>query len=72
MMRFSGGEMVFHRMKIRTEASNVSEINEEEIRGFVRTSLWSAAKKGVVSGGIYGPPPDRDSEAGRCEAIFEF
>ncbi len=32
-MRFSGGEMVFNRMKIRTEAANVAEINEEEIRG---------------------------------------
>ncbi len=34
-MRFSGGEMVFHRMKIRTEATNVAEMNEEEIRGVV-------------------------------------
>ncbi len=71
-MRFSGGEMVFHRIKIRTEAVNVAEINEEEIRGVVSTPLWSVAEKGVLSGGIYGSPPDGDSETGRCEAIFNF
>ncbi len=54
-MRFSKGEMVFHRMKNRTEATNVAKINEEEIR-VVSTSLWSVAEKGVLSGGIYGPP----------------
>ncbi len=47
--------MVFHRIKIRTEAANVAEINEEEIR-VVSTFLWSVAEKGVLSGGIYGPP----------------
>ncbi len=64
--------MVFHRMKIRTEAANVTEINEKKIRGVVSTSLWSAAEKGILSGGIYGPPADGDSEAGRCIAIYNF
>ncbi len=52
-MRLSGREMVFHRMKIRTEAANVAEIYEKKIRGVVRTSLWWEARRGVFSGGIY-------------------
>ncbi len=44
-MRFSGGEIVFNRMNIRTEAANIAEINEKKIRGVVRISLWSVAKK---------------------------
>ncbi len=64
--------MVFHWMKIRTEAANVAEINEKEIRGVVGTSYWSVAEKGVLSGGIYDYPPDGDSEAGRCEAILNL
>ncbi|MPC76765.1 hypothetical protein E2C01_071196 [Portunus trituberculatus] len=31
-MRFSRGEVVFHRLKIRTKATNVAEIDRLEVR----------------------------------------
>ena len=30
-MRFSGGEMVFHRIEIRTKTANVAEVNKEKV-----------------------------------------
>ncbi len=58
-MRFSGGEMVLHRMKIRTETANVAENYQKKVREFVRTPLRSAAKKEILPGGIFAPPPPR-------------
>ncbi len=63
--------MVFHRMKIRTEAAKVAEINEEKIRGVVRTSLIGSQKWSPLWGNLWSPP-DEDSEARRCDAIFSF
>ena len=36
-MRCSGGGMVFHRLEIRSKATNVAEINRKNIRGSVKT-----------------------------------
>ena len=36
-MRFSGGEMVFHRLDIKSKATNVAEIESKNIRGSVKT-----------------------------------
>ena len=36
-MRFSGGEMVFHRLETRSKATNIAEINIKSIRGSVKT-----------------------------------
>ena len=61
-MRFSGGEMVFHRLEIRSKATNVAEINRKSIRGSVKgqSDMWTF----VV---LF---PDGDSKAGRGEAII--
>ena len=32
-MRFSAGEMVFHRLEIRSKATNVAEIRRKSTRG---------------------------------------
>ena len=37
-MRFIGGEMVFHRLEIRSKATNVAEIESNSVRGSVKTS----------------------------------
>ncbi len=44
--------MVFHRMKIRTQTANVAEINKKVVRQVIRTPLESAARRGVLPGGI--------------------
>merc|ERR1712035_299185 len=36
-MRFSGGEVVFHRLKIRTKTTNVAEVNGETVGGGIKT-----------------------------------
>ena len=37
-MRFSGGEMVFHILEIRSEAANVGEIKTKSTRRSVKTT----------------------------------
>ncbi|MPC18792.1 hypothetical protein E2C01_011686 [Portunus trituberculatus] len=45
-MRFSKGEVVFHRLKIRSKTVNVAEVNEEKVEGGVKT-FWVITDKGV-------------------------
>ena len=71
-VRFRGGEMMFHRMKIRAKTANVAEIEKKEVRGVIKTPLGSAARRGVLPGGICGPPPVGDSEAWCMCAILKF
>ena len=45
-MRFSGGEMGFHRLEIRSKATNVAEIESKFIKGSVKTP--EVVSRGVV------------------------
>ena len=36
-MRFSGGEMVFYRLEIRSKVTNVADIESKSIRGSGKT-----------------------------------
>ena len=53
-MRFSGGEAVFYRLKIRSKTANVSEIDGEKCEGGVKT-LRVDTRRAVRPGDIYGP-----------------
>ena len=70
-MRLSGREMVFHKLEIRSKATNAAEIKSKSIRGSVKTPEF-------VSGGAVQPrdlvvlSPDGDSEAGCGKAILNF
>ena len=35
--RFSGGEVVFYRLKIRSKTANIAEVNGEKCEGVVNT-----------------------------------
>ena len=55
-MRFSGGEMVYHILEIRSKTMNVVEINRKSIRGSVKTP--KIVSRGVIQpGNICGPLP---------------
>ena len=56
-VRFRGGEMVFHRMKVGTKATNVAEVNVEKVGGRIKTPLWVVTCSGVRPGEISGPLP---------------
>ncbi len=68
-MRFSRGEVVFYRLKVRSKAAIVAEVNEEIVEGGVKT-LGVETRRAVRPGGIYGPLPRGDSEAGVGVAII--
>ena len=45
-MRFSGGEMVFHRLEIKYKVTNVAEVESKSIRGSVKTpKIFSKSKR---------------------------
>ena len=70
-MRFSVGEMVFHRLEIRSKATNVAEIESKSIRGSFKTP--EVVSRGQSDLGTFVvPSPDGDFEAGCGEAIFKF
>ena len=46
-MRFSRGEVVSYRLKIRSKAANVAEVNEEKVEGDVKT-LGVDTRVGVI------------------------
>ena len=58
-MRFSGGEVVIYRLRIRSKTANVAEVNGEKCEGGVKTLrvdarrvvrpgfLWSSPQKGT-------------------------
>ncbi|MPC46138.1 hypothetical protein E2C01_039847 [Portunus trituberculatus] len=55
-MRFSRGEVVFHRLKIRPKTANVTEVNEEIVEGGVKT-FWVATERAVRSFGYFWSLP---------------
>ena len=57
-MRFSGGEVVFYRLKIRSKTVNVAEVNREKCEGGAKP-LRVDARRVVLPGDIYGPLPRR-------------
>ncbi|MPC14316.1 hypothetical protein E2C01_007080 [Portunus trituberculatus] len=67
-MRFSRGEVVFQKFKIRYKTANVAEVNEENVEGGVKT-FWVSIERPVRPGDISSPPPERDSVAGSGVAI---
>ena len=56
MMRFSVGEMVFHRLIIRSKATNVAEIERKSVRGSVKPPEV-VNTEAVRPGDICGPLP---------------
>ena len=53
-MRFSGEEMVFLRLEIRSKATNVAEIETKSIRGSVKTP--KVVSRGTIRlGYVCGP-----------------
>ena len=55
-MRFSRGEMVFHRLEIRVKTAYVAEVKTESVCGSTKTSLV-VTRRVVRPGDIYGPLP---------------
>ena len=53
-MRFRAGKVVFHRLEIRTKATNIAEIESKRIRCSVKTPMVIYRKK-VRSMDICGP-----------------
>ena len=50
-MRFSGGEVVFCRLKIRSKTANVAEVDRNKCVKTLRVDI----RRAVRPGGIYGP-----------------
>ncbi len=38
-MRFRGGEVMIHRLEIRSKAANVAEVDIEKVRGSIKTHV---------------------------------
>ena len=49
-MRFSGGEMVFHRLEIRPKATNVAQLESKGIRGTPKFVSRGAVRPGDICG----------------------
>ncbi|MPC38455.1 hypothetical protein E2C01_031962 [Portunus trituberculatus] len=61
MMRFSRGEVVFHKLKIRSKTANVAEVNVEKLREVSRhLGLSSKEESNLVT--FLVPSPGRDSK----------
>ena len=43
-MTFSGGEVVFYRLKIRSKTANIAEVNGEKCEGDVKTLRVNARR----------------------------
>ena len=68
-MRFSRGEVVFYRLKIRSKTANVAQVDEEKYEGVSR-HLRSIPEEQSDLGTFMVPSPEGDSEAGVIVAIF--
>ncbi|MPC63770.1 hypothetical protein E2C01_057873 [Portunus trituberculatus] len=55
---FSRGEVVFYKLKIRSKAANVAEVNVEKVEGKVKAFVV-VIERGVRPGNIVGPLPRR-------------
>ncbi|MPC36220.1 hypothetical protein E2C01_029669 [Portunus trituberculatus] len=61
-MRFNRGKVVFYRLKVRSNTSNVAEVNEEKVKGGIMT-LWVVTEK-VRPADISGPLSRRTPRLG--------
>ncbi|MPD03679.1 hypothetical protein E2C01_099326 [Portunus trituberculatus] len=57
-MRFGRGEVVFHRLKIRSKNTNVAEVNVEKVEGGVK-AFGVVDRRVIRPGDIFGPLPRR-------------
>ena len=55
-MKFSGEEVVFYRLKIRSKTANVAKVDGEKCEDGVKT-LRVDTRRAVRPGDIYGPLP---------------
>ena len=62
---------MFHRLEIRSKATNVAEIASKMLEEVSRHPMSSAEEQSDVAIFVV-PSPDGDSEAGCGEAIFNF
>ena len=69
-MKFSGGEMVFYSLKIRSKATNVAEINRKVLEEVSRHPRSSAEGQSNLVTCVV-PSLDGDCKAGRSEAIIK-
>ena len=56
-VRFRGGEVMLHRMEVRSKSADVAEMDRERVRGVIRTPCRAVAWSGVWTGDISGPLP---------------
>ncbi|MPC81614.1 hypothetical protein E2C01_076240 [Portunus trituberculatus] len=70
-MRFSRGEVVFHRLKIRSETANVAEVNEEKLREVSR-HFGSSTREQSNLGTFLVPSPEGDSEGLRATHTIPY
>ncbi|MPC95690.1 hypothetical protein E2C01_090912 [Portunus trituberculatus] len=61
-MRFSRGEVVFHRLKIRSKTTNDAEVNVEKLREVSR-HLVSLSREASYLGTFLVLSPEGDSES---------
>ena len=55
-IRFSGGEVVFYRLKIKSKTANVAEVDSEKYEGGCQDTRVNR-RRAVQPGDIYGPLP---------------
>ncbi|MPC07678.1 hypothetical protein E2C01_000243 [Portunus trituberculatus] len=55
-MRFSRGEVVFYRLKIRSKTANVAEVNVEKVKGGVKTFGVHYQERSLTWGHFWSPP----------------
>ncbi|MPC64197.1 hypothetical protein E2C01_058308 [Portunus trituberculatus] len=65
-MRFSRVEVVFHRLKIRTNTANVAEVNVEKLREVSRRLQLSSREQSFLRTFLV-PSLEGDSEVGDDE-----
>ncbi|MPC31923.1 hypothetical protein E2C01_025223 [Portunus trituberculatus] len=62
-MRFSRGEVVLHRLKIRSKTANVADVNVEKVEGGVKAFVVVTEKEASELGTFLVTLPEGDSEA---------
>ncbi|MPC09006.1 hypothetical protein E2C01_001604 [Portunus trituberculatus] len=68
-MRFSRGEVVFYRLKIRSKTANVAELMTK--KGSVKT-FWVATERAVHLGTFLVPSPGRTPRVTLESPFFNF
>ena len=70
-MKFSGEEVVFYRLKIRSKTANAAEVDRKKFKGVSR-HLGSILEEQSDLETFIVFSPEGDSEAGVGVAIFNF